>query len=92
MSPGKIRWEIPQGSIGKLASVSSELGAPGAGGPSIIPGGLALTGYTPEKKFHAFDLATDEIERKQFVVIPAGGHGMYGSTKADSVVARKLKH
>ncbi len=33
-----------------------------------------------------------EINGEQFVVIPAGGHSMYGSTKGDSVVAYKLKH
>ena len=29
---------------------------------------------------------------EQYVVIPAGGHSMYGSTKGDSIMAYKLKH
>jgi quinoprotein glucose dehydrogenase len=35
---------------------------------------------------------TYEIDGEQYVVIPAGGHSMYGSTLGDSVVAFKLKH
>lgn len=34
---------------------------------------------------------TYEIDGEQYVVIPAGGHSMYGSTMGDSVVAYKLK-
>jgi quinoprotein glucose dehydrogenase len=33
-----------------------------------------------------------EVNGEQFVVLTAGGHSMYGSTKGDSVVAYKLKH
>ncbi|MDB5968654.1 MAG: pyrroloquinoline quinone-dependent dehydrogenase [Hydrocarboniphaga sp.] len=32
-----------------------------------------------------------EINGEQYVVIPAGGHSMYGSSKGDSVMAYKLK-
>lgn len=35
---------------------------------------------------------TYEVNGAQYVVIPVGGHSMYGSTKGDSVVAYKLKH
>jgi quinoprotein glucose dehydrogenase len=34
---------------------------------------------------------TYEVNGEQYVVIPAGGHSMYGSTMGDSVVAYKLK-
>lgn len=34
---------------------------------------------------------TYEVNGEQYVVIPAGGHTMYGSTTGDSVVAYKLK-
>lgn len=36
--------------------------------------------------------STYEVNGEQYVVIPAGGHSMYGSTMGDSVVAYKLKH
>jgi len=32
-----------------------------------------------------------EVDGEQYVVMPAGGHSMYGSTMGDSVVAYKLK-
>jgi quinoprotein glucose dehydrogenase len=35
---------------------------------------------------------TYEVKGEQFVVLTAGGHSMYGSTKGDSVVAYKLTH
>lgn len=34
---------------------------------------------------------TYEVNGEQYIVIPAGGHSMYGSTLGDSVVAYKLK-
>lgn len=34
---------------------------------------------------------TYEVNGEQYIVIPAGGHTMYGSTMGDSVVAYKLK-
>jgi quinoprotein glucose dehydrogenase len=34
---------------------------------------------------------TYEADGKQYVVITAGGHTMYGSTTGDSVVAFRLK-
>jgi quinoprotein glucose dehydrogenase len=33
-----------------------------------------------------------EINGEQYVVLTAGGHSMYGSTKGDAVVAYKLRH
>lgn len=108
----EIVWEVPLGSIEKLAPVPIpwELGTPGAGGPLITAGGLVFIGYTLDDKMRAFDLRTGEvlwkgelpaagtavpisyeINNEQYVVIPAGGHTMYGSTMGDSVVAYKLK-
>jgi quinoprotein glucose dehydrogenase len=34
---------------------------------------------------------TYEVNGEQYVVITAGGHSMYGTSKGDSVVAYKLK-
>jgi quinoprotein glucose dehydrogenase len=113
MTSGKIVWEVPLGSIEKLAHLpfSWELGTPGAGGPLITAGGVTFIGYTLDDQFRAFDLKTGktlwktslpaagmatpmsyEINGEQYVVIPAGGHSMYGSSKGDSVMAYKLKH
>jgi len=107
----EIVWEVPLGSIEKLAPVPIpwELGTPGAGGPLITAGGLVFIGYTLDDKFRAFDMKTGEVIWKtdlpaagtatpityesggeQYVVIPAGGHSMYGSTKSDAVMAYKL--
>ena len=110
---GTLRWQVPLGSIEKLAPlpIPWELGTPGAGGPLVTAGGLVFIGYTLDDKFRAFDLLTGktlwkaslpaagtatpmtyEANGEQYVVIPAGGHSMYGSTRGDSVVAYKLKH
>ena len=108
----KVRWEVPLGSIEKLAPlpIPWELGTPGVGGPLVTAGGLVFIGYTLDDKFRAFDLATGkalwktsipaagtatpityEVSGEQYVVLPAGGHSIFASTKGDSVVAYKLK-
>lgn len=113
MVTGTIRWEVPLGSIDKLAHLPFEweLGTPGAGGPLVTAGGLVFIGYTMDDRLRAFDLRTGktvwkadlpaagmatpmsyEVNGEQYVVLTAGGHSMYGSTKGDSVVAYKLKH
>jgi len=110
---GSIRWEVPLGSVDKLAHLPFEweLGTPGAGGPLVTAGGLVFIGYTLDDKFRAFDLLTGkvvwksplpaagmatpmsyEVKGEQYVVLTAGGHSMYGTTKGDSVVAYKLQH
>jgi quinoprotein glucose dehydrogenase len=110
---GGIRWQVPLGSIDKLAHLpfSWELGTPGAGGPLVTAGGLVFIGYTLDDRFRAFDLQTGrtlwisslpaagmatpvsyEANGTQYIVLTAGGHSMYGSTKGDSVVAFALKH
>jgi quinoprotein glucose dehydrogenase len=112
LSTGKLVWEVPLGSIEKLAPIPIpwELGTPGAGGPLVTAGGLVFIGYTLDDKMRAFDLATGktlwktalpaagmatpvtyEAGGEQYVVLTAGGHSMYGTTKGDSVVAYKLK-
>lgn len=112
MVSGKIRWEVPLGTIEKLAPIPIPwaLGTPGAGGPLVTAGGLIFIGYSLDDKLRAFDLrngevvweaslpaagmanpVTYEIDREQYVVITAGGHSMYGTTKGDSVLAWKLK-
>ena len=110
---GTIRWEVPLGSIDKMAPIPIpwEPGTPGAGGPLVTAGGLVFIGYTLDDKIRAFDLLTGktlwkaplhaagtatpvtyEVNGEQYVVLPAGGHSMYGTTKGDSVVAYKLPH
>ncbi|GAB3115160.1 pyrroloquinoline quinone-dependent dehydrogenase [Aestuariicella hydrocarbonica] len=108
----EIVWEVPLGSIKKMASLPFDwfLGTPGAGGPLVTAGGLVFIGYTLDNSFRAFDMATGEtlwetdlpaagtsipvtyeVNGEQYIVIPAGGHSMYGSTMGDSVMAYKLK-
>ncbi len=63
MVSGRIRWEVPLGSIEKLAPIPIpwELGTPGAGGPLVTAGGLVFIGYTLDDKLRAFDLSTGEV-------------------------------
>lgn len=110
---GSIRWQVPLGSIDKLAHLpfSWELGTPGAGGPLVTAGGLVFIGYTMDDRIRAFNLQTGEtlwkaslpaagmatpvtyeVDGRQYVVLTAGGHSMYGSTKGDAVVAYALRH
>lgn len=112
LASGAVRWEVPLGSIEKLAPVPIpwEAGTPGAGGPLVTGSGLVFIGYAMDDRIRAFDLATGktlwksglpaagmatpvtyEAKGEQYVVIAAGGHSMYGSTKGDSVVAYKLR-
>jgi quinoprotein glucose dehydrogenase len=112
MVTGKKVWDVPLGSIEKLAPlpIPWELGTPGASSPLVTAGGLAFIGYSMDDKFRAFDLATGktlwrqkipagamsspvsyEVDGTQYVVVTAGGHFMYRSTKGDAVVAFKLK-
>ncbi|WP_317929752.1 pyrroloquinoline quinone-dependent dehydrogenase [Halioxenophilus sp. WMMB6] len=59
----KIIWEVPLGSIEKMAHVpfSWYLGTPGAGGALITAGGVAFIGYTLDDTFRAFDMSSGEI-------------------------------
>jgi membrane-bound PQQ-dependent dehydrogenase (glucose/quinate/shikimate family) len=108
----KILWEVPLGSIKKLAPIPLDihLGTPGAGGLLMTAGGLVFIGYTLDDTLRAFDVSTGEIlwesdlpaagtgvpvtyewQGEQYLVMPAGGHSMYGSTLGDSIVAYRLK-
>jgi len=63
LAKGEVRWEVPLGSIEKMAPIPIpwELGAPGAGGPLVTAGGLVFIGHTMDEKFRAFDLQTGEV-------------------------------
>lgn len=69
----KIVWEVPLGSIEKLAPVPIpyEIGTPGAGGPLATAGGLVFIGYTLDDKLRAFDLHTGKVLWK--AELPAAG-------------------
>ncbi len=58
----EILWEVPLGSIDKLAPlpIPWRLGTPGAGGPLVTAGGVVFIGYTLDHRFRAFDLKTGE--------------------------------
>jgi quinoprotein glucose dehydrogenase len=70
---GTIRWEVPLGSIEKLAPVPIpwEAGTPGAGGPLVTAGGLVFIGYTLDDKLRAFDLLNGKTVWK--ASLPAAG-------------------
>ncbi|MBL4826588.1 MAG: pyrroloquinoline quinone-dependent dehydrogenase [Spongiibacteraceae bacterium] len=59
----KILWEVPLGSIKKLApgSIDWHLGTPGAGGPLVTASGLVFIAYSLDDTLRAFDLHTGEI-------------------------------
>jgi quinoprotein glucose dehydrogenase len=73
MVSGAIRWEVPLGSVDKLAHLPFEwnLGTPGAGGLLVTAGGLVFIGYTLDDRIRAFDLATGKTLWKQS--LPAAG-------------------
>ena len=73
LTSGAVRWEVPLGSIEKLAHLpfSWELGTPGAGGPLVTAGGLVFIGYTSDDKFRAFDLQTGKTLWKADLPAPA---------------------
>ena len=107
----EIVWEVPLGSIEKLAPVPIpwELGTPGGGAPLATAGGIAFVGFATDYKFRAFDIQTGETlwqtelpfpansspvtyayKGEQYIVVPAGGHTMWGTEIGDAVVAFKL--
>jgi quinoprotein glucose dehydrogenase len=73
---GSIRWEVPLGSVDKLAHLPFqwELGTPGAGGPLVTAGGLVFIGYTLDDRIRAFDLLTGKTVWKDS--LPAAGMAM----------------
>jgi quinoprotein glucose dehydrogenase len=69
----KVIWEVPLGSIEKLAPIPIpyEIGTPGAGGPLATAGGLVFIGYTLDDKLRAFDLHSGKVLWK--TELPAAG-------------------
>ena len=69
----KIVWEVPLGSIEKLAPIPIpyEIGTPGAGGPLATAGGVVFIGYTLDDKIRAFDMQTGKVLWK--AELPAAG-------------------
>ncbi len=107
----EIVWEIPLGSIERLAPfpIPWKLGTPGGGSLLITASGIAFLGFATDYKFRAFDIengdllwsaelpspansspVTYEYDGEQYVVVPAGGHTMWGTEVGDAVVAFKL--
>ncbi len=72
----QILWEVPLGSIKKLAPfpLDVHLGTPGAGGPLLTAGGLVFIGFSLDDTMRAFDVDSGEILWE--TEIPAGGHGI----------------
>lgn len=59
----QVLWEIPFGSIKKLAPIPINwyLGTPGAGGLLATASGIVFIGYTTDNMFRAFDTETGEV-------------------------------
>jgi len=63
MDKGEVRWEVPLGTLEKLAPLPLPIpwGTPGAaGGPIVTASGLVFIGATSDEKFRAFDVLTGE--------------------------------
>jgi quinoprotein glucose dehydrogenase len=74
LKSGKIRWQVPLGSIEKLMPwlhLPLQMGTPHAGGPIMTQGGLAFIAATADDKFRAFDTVSGE--KLWEVKLPAGG-------------------
>ncbi len=62
LKTGAIRWNVPLGSIERLAPpelagrVSAEWGSPNLGGPIVTAGGLVFIGAALDRSLHAFDV------------------------------------
>ena len=69
---GTIRWQVPLGSIEKLAPIPIplEMGTPNLGGAIVTAGGLVFIGATLDSKIRAFDIETGEVLWVQ--KLPAG--------------------
>ena len=74
MKEGKIRWQVPLGSLKLLAPDQSDLpqGSPSFGGPIVTAGGLIFVAGTLDSYVRAFDVESGK-ELWSFK-LPAGGH------------------
>ena len=74
LNDGSIKWEVPLGSIERLAPIPLpwELGVPGFGGPMVTGGGLIFIAASMDQEFRAFDI--DSGKKLWQASLPAGGH------------------
>lgn len=86
---GELLWQVPLGSVEKLAKqtvgipIPLELGTPMAGGPIVTAGGLVFIGASADDKFRAFD--TQSGEKLWEVRLPAGGQATPMTYAIDNV-------
>ena len=73
LSSGKIRWQVPLGTIPSLADVpgSSAWGSPNLGGSIVTAGGLVFIAAAMDQYLRAFDIETGKELWKG--ALPAGG-------------------
>ncbi len=77
MTTGELLWQVPLGSVERLAKqavgipVPLEYGTPMAGGPVATAGGLTFIAASADDKFRAFDTLTGE--KLWETKLPAGG-------------------
>lgn len=77
LTAGEILWQMPLGSVERLAAAQTgipiplEMGTPMAGGPIVTRGGLAFIAASADDKFRAFDIETGQ--KLWEVKLPAGG-------------------
>jgi quinoprotein glucose dehydrogenase len=101
-STGKIRWQVPLGTVGPFG-----WGTPTLGGPLTTASGLTFIGSTMDSTFRAFDTETGRelwhasmpasavatpmtyrahVGGRQYVVVAAGGHANVPHTKLGDYV------
>ncbi len=73
LSSGKVRWQVPLGTIPGLAQVpgSSAWGSPNLGGSIVTAGGLVFIAAAMDQYLRAFDIETGKELWKG--ALPAGG-------------------
>lgn len=89
LATGKLLWQVPLGSIERLAEqnigipVPLEYGTPSAGGPIVTAGGLSFIAASADDKLRAFDTLTGE--KLWEVKLPAGGQATPMTYAIDNV-------
>jgi quinoprotein glucose dehydrogenase len=73
LSSGRVRWQVPLGTIPRLAQVpgSSAWGSPNLGGSIVTAGGLVFIAAAMDQYLRAFDIETGKELWKG--ALPAGG-------------------